>query len=135
MSPRLRLQMGTVVILAALVYLGIMAAHNFSQYFVPVSQYRTHYAAFRHKTLRVQGKLLASTVHYDPATEVLTFVLASGEERLPVRYVGSMPSEQFKNADAIVEGSMGRHGVFLAKQLMIQCPDHIQAVPSGTKTS
>jgi cytochrome c-type biogenesis protein CcmE len=135
MTRRLRLQIGTVVILAALVYLGIMAAHNFSQYFVPVSQYRSQYASFAHKTLRVQGRLLASTVHYDPATEVLTFVLASGHARLAVRYVGSMPSEEFANANAIVEGSMGQHGVFMAKQLLIQCPDHIQAVPSGTKTS
>ena len=131
MNRRLRLQIGTVVVLAALVYLGIMAAHNFSQYFVPVSQYRSQFTSFAHKTLRVQGKLLANSVHYDPATEVLTFVLASGQARLPVRYVGSMPSEQFKNANAIVEGSMGQHGVFLAKQLLIQCPDHIQALPSG----
>jgi len=128
MTRKVRLQIGSVIILAALVYLGIMAAHNFSQYFVPVNQYEGQLTKFAHKTLRVQGKLLAQSVHYDATTETLTFVLASGGSRLHVRYVGALPSEQFANTSAIVEGTMGKNGIFQAEKLMIQCPDHIQAV-------
>jgi cytochrome c-type biogenesis protein CcmE len=135
MTRKLRLQIGTVMVLAALVYLGIMAAHNFSQYFVPVSQYEGQLGRFAHKTLRVQGKLLAQSVHYNAGTETLTFVLASAGSRLHVKYVGALPSEQFANTNAIVEGTMGSNGVFQAQKLMIQCPDHIQAVNTGGKTS
>jgi cytochrome c-type biogenesis protein CcmE len=128
MSKKLRLQLGTLVILAALAYLGLQGAHSFSQYFVPVSQFDRQSSRFAGQVIQVQGKLLANTVQYHAATDTMDFVLASGRYRLPVKYVGPVPTEQYQNADAIVKGELGSHGVFVAQEIMIQCPDHYQAV-------
>jgi cytochrome c-type biogenesis protein CcmE len=128
MSKKLRLELGAVVIMAALAYLATVGAHSFSQYFVPVSQFDQQASKFAGQVVQVQGKLLASTVHYDVATETMRFTLASGRYRLPVKYVGPVPTEQYQNASAIVQGRLGPGGVFMAKQIMIQCPDHYQAV-------
>lgn len=128
MPKKLRLQVGAVVILAALVFLGMQGAHNFSQYFVPVSQYKTQFSRFAGQVVRVEGTLRSRSVHYNSSTETLTFMLVSGKYQMPVKYVGPMPTEQFKNASAIVEGQMGSGGVFVAQKLLIKCPDHYTAV-------
>lgn len=127
MSKKLRLQIGAMMILAALVYLGMKGATNFSQYFVTVHQYQSHIAKYSGQAIRVQGEMMANSVHYNPSTQTLRFTLASGRNQLPVQYIGALPTEQFKNASAIVEGQLGQHGVFQATKLMIQCPDHYQA--------
>ncbi|MCL8207671.1 MAG: cytochrome c maturation protein CcmE [Actinomycetia bacterium] len=127
MSKKVRLQLGAAMILVALVYLGIQGARNFSQYFVPVNQFRAQEARYAGQVVRVQGRLLASTVRYDARSETMTFVLSKGGNRLPVKYVGPVPSEQYRDADAIVEGRLGPNGVFDAQKLMIQCPNHYQA--------
>jgi cytochrome c-type biogenesis protein CcmE len=128
MNKKHRLQFGAVVIVGALVYLGLQSAHSFSQYFVPVRQYEANPAAFSGQTLQVQGKLLASSVRYDAARETMRFDLTGGRYHLPVKYVGAVPTEDYANASAIVEGRMGSGGVFQARQILIQCPDHYQAV-------
>lgn len=126
-SKKVRLQLGAAMILVALVYLGIQGARNFSQYFIPVNQFQAQATRYAGQVVRVQGRLLASTVRYDAQTETMTFVLAKGADRLPVKYVGPVPTEQYQDADAIVEGQLGRNGVFDAQKLMIQCPDHYKA--------
>jgi cytochrome c-type biogenesis protein CcmE len=131
LSKKLRIKIGAVMILAALVYLGLQATKSYSQYFVPVSQYEAHLARFQGQIIRVQGKLLARSVHYNPSTEVLTFLLASGGRTMAVRYVGALPTEEFKDAHAIVEGQMGKGGVFNAEKLMVQCPNHIVAIKTS----
>ncbi len=135
MTKKQRLELGAVVVVGALVYLGIQGAHSFSQYFVPVRQYEQHLAQFSGQTLQVQGKLLASSVHYDPARQTMRFDLVSGRYKLPVKYVGAVPTENYTNASAIVEGRMGPGGVFQAKEIMIQCPDHYQPVTVTAKDS
>lgn len=124
MSKKLRLQLGALVILAALAYLGLQGAHNFSSYFVSVNTFRAEQAQLAHQTVRVQGTLLSQSVHYDAADATLQFTMASHGATLPVRYRGAVPNEQFHDAQAIVVGQMGPGGVFEAQKLMIQCPDH-----------
>lgn len=131
-SKKLRIKIGAVLVLGALVYLGLQATKSFSQYFVPVAQYQNQLARFKGQIIRVQGRLLAQSVHYNPSTEVLTFLLASGGQTMRVRYVGALPTEEFKNAHAIVEGEMGKSGVFVAEKLMVQCPNHIVPVTTSS---
>jgi cytochrome c-type biogenesis protein CcmE len=128
LSKKLRLQLGSLVILGALVYLGLQGAHSFSQYFIPVSQFDQQMSRFSGQVVQVQGRLVADSIRYDAAKQTLMFTLASGRYQLPVKYVGPVPTEQYVDASAIVEGELGPHGVFQARKLMIQCPDHYKAV-------
>lgn len=120
----MRLQVGALAIVAALVYMVLQGAHNFSSYFVTVQAYHANLARFCNQVIRVQGTMLAHSVHYDPARGTLQFTLASGGERLPVVYHGPMPNEHFSQAQAIVKGRLGPHGTFMAQKLEVQCPDH-----------
>ncbi|POB10683.1 MAG: cytochrome C biogenesis protein CcmE [Sulfobacillus thermosulfidooxidans] len=132
MTKKLRMQIGTFVILGALAYLGFQGAHNFSNYFVTVSQYRHQMRRLAGMDVRVQGTLSAQSVHYNAATSTLRFSLVSNGESLPILYHGAMPNEHFKNASAIVKGEMDSHGVFVAQKLEIQCPDHYAPAPNAT---
>ncbi|CAB1128989.1 Cytochrome C biogenesis protein CcmE [Candidatus Hydrogenisulfobacillus filiaventi] len=130
MSKQLRLYAGTAAVVAAILYLGWMGARNFSNYFMPVNQYRAEYARYAGKVVRVQGRLLGSSVRFNPRQGTLRFTLLAHGASLPVLYTGPVPNEKFKNTDAIVEGRMDAQGVFVADKLAIQCPDHYQAAPS-----
>lgn len=120
----MRLQVGALAIVAALVYMVLQGAHNFSSYFVTVQAYQANLARFRHQVIRVQGTMLARSVHYDAAQATLRFTLASGGDQLPVVYRGPMPNEHFRQAQAIVKGRLGTDGTFMAQKLEVQCPDH-----------
>ncbi|PSR34013.1 MAG: cytochrome C biogenesis protein CcmE [Sulfobacillus benefaciens] len=128
MTKKVRLQIGTLVILAALVYIVLQGSH-FSNYFLPVSQFRSQMSRYSNQIVKVQGTLLSSSVKYNPANRTLRFDLESQGQVLPILYQGPMPDEQFKNASAIVKGKMV-NGVFDAQKLMIQCPDHYSAAPT-----
>lgn len=132
MTKKLRLQMGAFVVLGALTYLGIQGAHNFSNYFLTVSQYRRDMGRFSGMAVRVQGTMLAPSVQYNSATNTLRFRLVSKGQSLPIIYHGAMPNEQFKDASAIVKGHMGANGTFDAQKLEIQCPDHYAAAPNAS---
>jgi cytochrome c-type biogenesis protein CcmE len=132
MSDRVRFGVAVVALLVALVYFVAEGARNFSNYFVTVKQFQADPAKYRGQVLRVQGRLLASTVRYNPARSLLRFTIASGGSRLAVAYVGSVPNEQFRDASAIVKGKLAPNGVFQAQKLMIQCPDHYSAAPANS---
>lgn len=130
MSDRVRLGVAAGAILLALAYFITQGARNFSNYFVTVKQFQADPTRYQGQVLRVQGKLLASTVRYNPARSLLRFTIESGGKRLPVAYVGSLPNEQFRDASAIVKGKLEANGVFRAQKLMVQCPDHYSAAPA-----
>lgn len=130
MSDRVRFGVAAGAILLALAYFVTQGARNFSNYFVTVKQFQADPAKYRGQVLRVQGKLLAGTVRYNPARSLLRFTIESGGSRLAVAYVGSLPNEQFRDASAIVKGRLAPNGVFEAQKLMVQCPDHYSAAPT-----
>lgn len=130
MTKKLRLQIGTLVVLAALVYI-VLQGSNLSSYFIPVNQYRHQYSKYADEIVRVQGTLLSSSVKFNAAHSSLRFTLESKGVSMPILYRGPMPNEQFKNASAIVQGRLV-NGVFDAKKLMVQCPDHYAAAKSSS---
>lgn len=119
-----RTRFSVVAILLALGYMVTQGIKNFSNYFVTVGALDRQPQAYFHRTVRVQGTLLADTVHYDAARGLLTFVLASGQARIHVQYQGPPPDERFLNQGAIVRGHLQSVHVFLANKLEIQCPNH-----------
>jgi cytochrome c-type biogenesis protein CcmE len=131
MNKKLRIQIGGFAILAAFGYIVLQGAHNFSNYFLTVGQYRHDMTRFSHDAVRVQGTMQAQSVHYNRAKSLLTFTLVYNGQSLPIIYEGPLPNEQFRDANAIVKGRMGSHGVFDAQKLEIQCPDHYSAAPNA----
>ncbi len=131
MSKKLRLQIGALAIVSALVYMVLQGAHNFSSYFVTVKTFQANPAKYGHQTVRVQGTLLSRTAHYNAARATLKFTMVSGRAALRVVYHGPMPNERFQDASAIAKGHLGPHGVFDANKLEIQCPDHYAPSKGG----
>lgn len=132
MTNRRKLYVGSSVIAISLTYLLTQGAHNFSHYFLTVRQYKAQIRRIADQTVRVQGTLESNSVTYDPQTSTLRFNLVSDGIKLPTLYRGSMPSEQFKNAQAIVKGHMDGD-VFKAQKLEIQCPNHYSAAPTARR--
>lgn len=132
LSKRLRIQVGALIILSAIVYMMLQGAHNFRSYFLTVQTFQSHLGKYRHQVVRVQGTLLAQSVRYSEGSATLRFTLESGHAKLPVVYHGMMPNERYGNASAIVKGQLAKDNVFRATKLEIQCPDHYTPARGGT---
>ena len=129
---RVRLAVASVAVMVGIGYILMQTTQYFSTYFVTVREFRARPNAFGGRLVRVQGKLLGNSVHYNQAHDALTFSLTSGGIALPVQYRGALPNERFQNVNAIVKGRLTASGVFKADKLMIQCPNHYNSAPSMT---
>jgi cytochrome c-type biogenesis protein CcmE len=117
-----------VVALAALMALGLSRTPT---YYVTLEELLNQpVAAAADRQLRVNGKLIGSSVSFDPERVRLSFELTDGERRLPVSYQGVRPGSFEDGAEVLVEGRY-RDGTFLAESVLTKCPSKYEANKTG----
>ncbi len=130
---KVRLAAGTLVVLAAIGYLGFSGIHNFAEYMLPVAGFVPREALYQGQTVRLTGRIYPDSVSYDAARAILRFRLAGGGTTIPVEYHGSVPDNMLQPANnAVVTGMLGSGGIFQASRVLISCPSTYKAVASGT---
>jgi cytochrome c-type biogenesis protein CcmE len=110
-----------VVILLTLSYLAYTGVQESKSYYVTIPELRAQGDAAFTKRLRVAGNVEPGTIKRQGTT--VEFVLLENENKLNVVYKGTeAPPDTFKDdSQALVEGSMGRDGVFHANHLQAKC--------------
>lgn len=146
-SGRSKFFIGGLLILAAVVYLIISAAQANAEFYMTVDELRAGGGQFAGRSLRISGAVIGESIHYDPDTLDLTFVIADvparqaeieaqgglaavlhaavtdpARARLKVVYNGPLPDLMQNEAQAIVTGKLGEDGVFYADELLLKCP-------------
>jgi cytochrome c-type biogenesis protein CcmE len=111
----------TVLILLSLGYLAYTGVRDSKSYYVTIQELQKQGPAAYSKRLRVAGNVVPGSIKRSGIQ--VDFLLKENDLTLPVSYTGTeAPPDTFKDdSQALADGSMGRDGVFRAKQLQAKC--------------
>lgn len=151
-KPNIKLIIGGIVIVIALVYLVISATRSNTQYFMTVNELLTQQSELQGQKLRMSGAVVGESIQYDPASLDLSFVVAQipgdhkviaemggmakvladavadpNAPRITIHYTGVKPDLLKDEAQAIVTGSLDAEGVFQATELLMKCPSKYES--------
>ena len=85
--------------------------------------------------LKMGAKVVPGSVRRDPAGRQVDFRITDGVQVYPVTYRGLVP-DTFTDAndiEVIVEGRLGRDGVFRATEVLAKCGSRYDAAAEGKK--
>jgi cytochrome c-type biogenesis protein CcmE len=117
---RTKIIIGAIVLLPVLAHLTYAAANStFANYYITVDEFAARSAA---TPVRVGGQIVPGTIQWDNATQTMRFQLAGDSAKLDVVYRGAVPDSFRDGLTAIVEGTRGAGGSFIADSLQIRCP-------------
>jgi len=151
-KSHLKIILGVLVIVGALVYLLYSATRSNTQYFMTVRELRDRQEQLSDQKLRLSGAVIGESIHYDPLTLDLSFEVADipGDHRLieqmggmakvladavadpdaarlTIRYHGVKPDLLKNEAQAIVTGKLDANGDFQAAELLLKCPSRYES--------
>jgi len=124
---QLKFVVGSVVIILTLAYLAYSGFKEGNAYYQTVTElYATQDQAYTRR-LKVAGDVVPGSIQHDG--KIINFVISQQNEKtknvetLPVKYVGSdAPPDTFVDrAQAVVEGQLGRDGIFVANKMQAKC--------------
>jgi cytochrome c-type biogenesis protein CcmE len=107
-----------IVVAACVGYLIQSASGGTSEYYLTVSELRSHASA---GDVRVAGVVQNDVVRSDGGLHV-TFTEKDGTASVPVDYRGTLPDIFQPGITVVAEGSLGADGVFHARLLLAKCP-------------
>ena len=123
MRSLLRWGLPGVVVAGCVGYLIFTASGASAEYYVTVSELRSHPAS---GDVRVAG-----VVQDDVRKSGLrvSFTEKDGTASMPVDYSGTLPDIFKPGITVVVEGTMGADGVFHARTLLAKCPSRFSTQP------
>ena len=118
MSKSKRFLIGGVIILAAISYLVIGGMKEAIVYFVTPSELRAKENTSTDKFLRMGGMVVKGSMQKDLQNLTYRFELTDGATNFPVFFKGVPPDLFSEGKGAVVEGRIGKDGVFQATTIM-----------------
>jgi cytochrome c-type biogenesis protein CcmE len=79
------------------------------------------------ENFRVNGNVLPGSIQRHQGAPGARFILTDGKKRLPVVYGKEVPDTFVDGSEAVVEGSLGADGTFVAVTLLAKCPSKYEA--------
>ena len=81
--------------------------------------------------LKVSAKVVPGSIRRDNADQRIDFAISDGTNTFPVTYIGSLSSipdtfTDANNIDVVVDGKLGRDGVFHATDVIAKCGSRYQ---------
>ncbi|HSS61602.1 MAG TPA: cytochrome c maturation protein CcmE [Candidatus Limnocylindrales bacterium] len=125
MSIALRWGLPAAVVAACVGYLIYSASGGATVYYLTVSQLRAQAPA---GDVRVAG-VVQNDVQKSNGGLHVTFTEMDQTASLPVEYTGTLPDIFQPGITVVVEGTMGRDGVFHARTLLAKCPSKFSTKP------
>ncbi len=146
-SGRRKFLIGSLLIVAAVVYLIATSTRAAAQFYLTIDELQGRGEEMVGRSLKVSGAVIGDSIQYDPETLTLRFTMANlpadfdeieaqgglaaalnkavndpSATRLTVVYQGVKPDLLRHEAQAIVTGRLGEDGVFYAEELLLKCP-------------
>lgn len=119
-----------LVVAASLAYLMLLGFSRSATYYLTVSEIRQRGEALQGRPLRVAGTVVGDTIRWDVANFFLQFEITDGQDRLAAEYRGVRPDNFEGGKQVILEGRLREDGVFVASQLLVQCPSRYEKAES-----
>ena len=135
MSARIKVLLGGIVIVGALIWLGFVGFQESKAYYVTVDEYRSMKGTQDGKTLKLAGEVIAGSI--DRAKSQMEFVMGNQDKTIRVRYVGKdiIPDTFKDGTKALVEGKAASDGVFQANHIEAKCASKYEAEYEKKNTS
>jgi cytochrome c-type biogenesis protein CcmE len=149
MPKKLRFVTGVILVVAAIGYLIVTAVRNTAEYYLTVDEARARVTELSGQMLRIAGRVVPGTIHWDPASLSLKFAitqppLSDGQPAVrtvaantlaPTSFVvlsrGQPKPDMFAaGRDVIVEGRLNRDGTIEARQILTSCPSKYSPKPN-----
>jgi cytochrome c-type biogenesis protein CcmE len=115
-----------LLIVAAFSYLITIGLKEGSMYYLEVSEFTERMDSVVGEKVRVNGAVVADSIHYDTAKREFTFTLkdAEGPQKLDVIYHGAPPDLVDQEGVTIVaEGKYNpEKKLFISSNLLVKCP-------------
>jgi len=113
------------VVAACVGYLIFTASGGASEYYLTVSELRTHAPA---GDVRVAGVVQNDVTRSNGGLHV-TFTEKDATASMPVEYSGALPDIFQPGIIVVAEGRLGSDGVFHARTLLAKCPSRFSTQP------
>ncbi len=120
-KKRLRLILVTLVTMGIIGYLIYTGVSDTMVYYLKVSELLEQTVEASEEGVRVGGKVLEGSVHWDPKDLQLTFTLEDDKAAMPVLFHGQVPDSFQEGKDVIIEGTFA-NSLFTASEIMPTCP-------------
>lgn len=138
MKTRSRFLIGAGVIVGSVILLMAQGVKEFGQYSFTPTELAARTSAdptFYDVGLKMSAKVVPGTVHRDVASQTIDFQVSDGVKTIPVVYKGLAPDTftDKQEIEVVVEGRMGRDGVFRATTLLAKCGSRYEAHYEGGK--
>ena len=133
---QLKFVIGAVVIVLTLTYLGFSGFQESKAYYLTVSELYASKDTTHDKRLKVAGDVVPGSIVREG--KIIKFVISQESQTLSVQYVGtdSPPDTFVDRAQAVVEGQLGRDGVFTANKMQAKCASKYEKeAAAGVKKS
>ena len=130
--------LGAVLIVASVAFLIAEGVRETGVYFLTPSELAKKTAedpTFYDVGLKMGAKVVPGSIHRFPDRRQIDFEVSDGAKTYPVSYRGLAP-DTFTDAndiEVVVEGRLGRDGVFHATSLFAKCGSRYEATYEGTR--
>jgi cytochrome c-type biogenesis protein CcmE len=134
-SKQIKFIVGSVLIVLAVGYLITTSISKTSKFFLTVDELTVAAAQYQGAGLKVKGKVVNGSINRNPDNALqVSFRIEENKAMLPVTYKGVTPDMFEDGREVVVEGTLGRDGVFHANTLMTSCPSKYEAEKEAGKT-
>lgn len=125
-NKKIKFIVGGVIIALAIVYLIYMGVQSSAAYFLTVDELYAKGAAMENRTVRISGKVDATTIDFNNRDLILAFdVMSETGQRMHVVFNGPKPDQMREGAEAIIEGKYDGNN-FNAQSLLLKCPSRYE---------
>ncbi|HXI97100.1 MAG TPA: cytochrome c maturation protein CcmE [Candidatus Acidoferrum sp.] len=121
----IRWSIPALVVAACVGYLIYSASGGSAEYYLTVSQLRSHPV---NGDVRVAGVVQTDVQKSDGGLHVM-FTEKDGTASMPVDYTGTLPDIFKPGITVVAEGRLGSDGVFHARTLLAKCPSRFSTTP------
>ena len=121
----IRWSIPSLIVAACVGYLIYSATGGSAEYYLTVSQLRSHTVS---GDVRVAG-VVQTDVQTSRGGLHVTFTEKDGTAAMPVEYTGTLPDIFRPGITVVAEGRLGSDGVFHATTLLAKCPSRFSTTP------
>lgn len=133
MTAGTKFALGALLIVGSVGYLMASGIRETAQYFFTPSELSRRVAAdpsLHDVGMKVGARVVPGSVTRDVATQTLAFHMTDGGATYPVMFRGVPPDTFTDSVEVVVEGRLGRDGIFHATDVLAKCGSRYEAVPS-----
>ncbi|CCQ89368.1 exported hypothetical protein [Nitrospina gracilis 3/211] len=132
---KIKFMVGAFLIVGAIAYLITTSISSTSKFFVTVDELTAGLDTYRGAGLKVKGTVVQGSITRNPDNFLdVAFQIEEKQSVLPVTYTGVTPDMFEDGREVVIEGTIGRDGVFHANTLLTSCPSKYEAEKEAGKS-